>query len=137
MHHSTSGLSNTLFPDMGRQSPPCCGPLFVSLSAVPYMQAVYHMPTQEEEMPSTSIPLALQSTFYKVNAVIELLHSNTCSPVLLLVVLPREYRHAHVCSRSMHSALATKWHPDKIQIVTWWPVCTKLVMPHKSVASSL
>ena len=30
------------------------------------LQAVYHMPTQEEEMPSTSIPLALQSTFYKV-----------------------------------------------------------------------
>lgn len=32
------------------------------------LQAVYHMPTQEEEMPSTSIPLALQSTFYKVSS---------------------------------------------------------------------
>ncbi|KAL0031727.1 hypothetical protein WJX79_003396 [Trebouxia sp. C0005] len=31
-----------------------------------FRQAVYHMPTQEEEMPSTSIPLALQSTFYKL-----------------------------------------------------------------------
>ena len=34
------------------------------------LQAVYHMPTQEEEMPSTSIPLALQSTFYKVRCYI-------------------------------------------------------------------
>lgn len=35
-------------------------------SVLNMLQAVYHMPTQEEEMPSTSIPLALQSTFYKV-----------------------------------------------------------------------
>ncbi len=100
------------------------------------MQAVYHMPTQEEEMPSTSIPLALQSTFYKVNVVSELPHSNTCSPLLLLVALPREYGHAHASSRSMHFALSTKWHPNKIQIVTWWSVCTKLV-PAESVAGSL
>ncbi len=100
------------------------------------MQAVYHMPTQEEEMPSTSIPLALQSTFYKVNAVSELPHSNTCSPLLLLAALHKEYRHAHACSSSILSALATKWHPDKIQIVTCWPVCTKLV-PAESVATSL
>ena len=31
------------------------------------LQAVYHMPTAEEEMPASSIPLALQSTFYKVS----------------------------------------------------------------------
>lgn len=36
-------------------------------SVLTTLQAVYHMPTQEEEMPSTSIPLALQSTFYKVH----------------------------------------------------------------------
>lgn len=35
-------------------------------SVLTMLQAVYHMPTQEEEMPSSSIPLALQSTFYKV-----------------------------------------------------------------------
>ena len=108
MHHNTSEFSNALFSNMGRQSPPCCGSLCVLLSVAPSMQAVYHMPTQEEEMPSTSIPLALQSTFYKVNAVSELPHSNTCSPLLLLVALPRKYRHAYACSRSIHSALATK-----------------------------
>ncbi len=101
------------------------------------MQAVYHMPTQEEEMPSTSIPLALQSTFYKVNAVSELPHSNTCSPLLLLVALPREYKHAHACSSSILPALAIKQHPDKIQIVTCWPVSTKLLVPAESGASSL
>lgn len=74
MHHNTSELSNAFFPNMGRQGLPCCGPLVMLLSAVPPMQAVYHMPTQEEEMPSTSIPLALQSTFYKVTVVVELLH---------------------------------------------------------------
>lgn len=30
------------------------------------LQAVYHMPTSEEELPSRSIPLALQSLFFKV-----------------------------------------------------------------------
>ncbi len=29
-------------------------------------QAVYHMPTTENDMPSNSIPLALQSLFYKL-----------------------------------------------------------------------
>ena len=29
-------------------------------------QAVYHMPTTENDMPSGSIPLALQSLFYKL-----------------------------------------------------------------------
>lgn len=29
-------------------------------------QAVYHMPTTENDMPSASIPLALQSLFYKL-----------------------------------------------------------------------
>ena len=40
--------------------------LCIDVHATLNLQAVYHMPTQEEEMPSTSIPLALQSTFYKV-----------------------------------------------------------------------
>ncbi len=71
------------------------------------MQAVYHMPTQEEEMPSTSIPLALQSTFYKVNAVIELPHPNM---QLNSAASRCPEGHAHAGSRSMHSALATKWH---------------------------
>ncbi len=31
-----------------------------------FRQAVYHMPTQEEDDMSKSIPLALQSLFYKV-----------------------------------------------------------------------
>ena len=40
-----------------------------------FRQAVYHMPTQEEDDMAKSIPLALQSLFYKV------LHiSHTCSP---------------------------------------------------------
>ena len=37
---------------------------------MPYLgyciQAVYHMPTTENDMPSGSIPLALQSLFYKL-----------------------------------------------------------------------
>lgn len=33
MHHNMSELSNALFPDMGRQSPPGCGLLFVMLIA--------------------------------------------------------------------------------------------------------
>ena len=110
MHPNTSEFSNALFPDMGRQSPLCCDPLFVLLSAVPSMQAVYHMPTQEEEMPSTSIPLALQSTFYKVNAVIELPQANTCSPLLLLVALPGEYRHA----RRAVAPYILHWQPNGI-----------------------
>ncbi|KAF3653690.1 hypothetical protein FXO38_15532 [Capsicum annuum] len=32
----------------------------------PALQAVYHMPTMENDMPSASIPLALQSLFYKL-----------------------------------------------------------------------
>lgn len=31
-----------------------------------YVQAVYHMPTTENDVPSNSIPLALQSLFYKI-----------------------------------------------------------------------
>jgi hypothetical protein len=31
-----------------------------------HIQAVYHMPTTENDMPSGSIPLALQSLFYKL-----------------------------------------------------------------------
>ena len=31
-----------------------------------YLQAVYHMPTTESDNPSNSIPLALQSLFYKL-----------------------------------------------------------------------
>lgn len=31
-----------------------------------FRQAVYHMPTTEDDDPNTSIPLALQSLFYKV-----------------------------------------------------------------------
>ena len=31
-------------------------------------QAVYHMPTSEDEVPSKSIPLALQSLFFKVSS---------------------------------------------------------------------
>ena len=30
------------------------------------VQAVYHMPTTENDVPSNSIPLALQSLFYKI-----------------------------------------------------------------------
>jgi ubiquitin carboxyl-terminal hydrolase 7 len=30
------------------------------------LQAVYHMPTTENDLPSASIPLALQSLFYKL-----------------------------------------------------------------------
>jgi hypothetical protein len=33
------------------------------------MQAVYHMPTSEDADPETSMPLALQSVFYKVGGV--------------------------------------------------------------------
>jgi hypothetical protein len=99
------------------------------------MQAVYHMPTQEEEMPSTSIPLALQSTFYKVNAVIELPHPN----------MQLNSAASGAAQRGMPTRAADPcilhWQPNgisnKIQIVTWWPVCTKLVVPGKSVASSL
>ena len=32
------------------------------------VQAVYHMPTQDLEVPASSVPLALQSTFYKVTS---------------------------------------------------------------------
>lgn len=32
-----------------------------------FRQAVYHMPTTEEDDPQRSIPLALQSMFYKVS----------------------------------------------------------------------
>lgn len=35
-------------------------------------QAVYHMPTAENDAPSSSIPLALQSLFYKMQ------YSDTC-----------------------------------------------------------
>lgn len=31
-----------------------------------WSQAVYHMPTSEEDEPEKSLPLALQSLFYKV-----------------------------------------------------------------------
>jgi ubiquitin carboxyl-terminal hydrolase 7 len=31
-----------------------------------YLQAVYHMPTTENDSPSNSIPLALQSLFYRI-----------------------------------------------------------------------
>jgi ubiquitin carboxyl-terminal hydrolase 7 len=36
------------------------------LFSVSFGQAVYHMPTTENDMPSNSIPLALQSLFYKI-----------------------------------------------------------------------
>ena len=32
----------------------------------PHREAVYHMPTTESDSPHSSIPLALQSLFYKV-----------------------------------------------------------------------
>ena len=37
-----------------------------SPSLLLYLQAVYHMPTTESDNPSNSIPLALQSLFYKL-----------------------------------------------------------------------
>ncbi|KAL5999368.1 CSN-associated deubiquitinating enzyme Ubp12 [Asimina triloba] len=41
--------------------------LLQTLYHIPYFrQAVYHMPTTENDMPSGSIPLALQSLFYKL-----------------------------------------------------------------------
>lgn len=33
-----------------------------------HVQAVYHMPTSEDADPETSMPLALQSVFYKVRS---------------------------------------------------------------------
>ena len=55
------------------------------------MQAVYHMPTQEEEMPATSIPLALQSTFYKVQV---LTVQTKCKVLYKAVGLTALSRHA-------------------------------------------
>ncbi|GBG84805.1 hypothetical protein CBR_g39181 [Chara braunii] len=41
--------------------------LLQTLYHIPYFRkAVYHMPTTENDMPSNSIPLALQSLFYKI-----------------------------------------------------------------------
>jgi ubiquitin carboxyl-terminal hydrolase 7 len=37
-----------------------------ALCLILFVQAVYHMPTTENDMPSGSIPLALQSLFYKL-----------------------------------------------------------------------
>lgn len=48
---NSSGLLSTLFSK----------PISLLL-----LQAVYHMPTTENDMPSGSIPLALQSLFYKL-----------------------------------------------------------------------
>ena len=39
---------------------------FIEVLLVGCFQAVYHMPTTENDMPSGSIPLALQSLFYKL-----------------------------------------------------------------------
>lgn len=41
-------------------------PVQVELTEDISCQAVYHMPTTENDMPSGSIPLALQSLFYKL-----------------------------------------------------------------------
>lgn len=38
----------------------------VSVFLIDAFQAVYHMPTTENDAPSNSIPLALQSLFYKI-----------------------------------------------------------------------
>ena len=55
-----------------------------------FMQAVYHMPTQEEEMPATSIPLALQSTFYKVMLLIVQLNCKVLCTAVALIALSAE-----------------------------------------------
>lgn len=43
----------------------CLHSLYKPISLL-LLQAVYHMPTTENDMPSGSIPLALQSLFYKL-----------------------------------------------------------------------
>jgi hypothetical protein len=43
-----------------------CMMLWEDLTPVYDAQAVYHMPTSESDEPHSSIPMALQSSFYKV-----------------------------------------------------------------------
>ena len=52
-----------------------------------FRQAVYHMPTAEEDDPQRSIPLALQSMFYKARRRTLLLHCLSCQGMLLQALL--------------------------------------------------
>ena len=52
-----------------------------------FRQAVYHMPTAEEDDPQRSIPLALQSMFYKARRCGSLAFPCSCQGKLLQALL--------------------------------------------------
>ena len=57
-HHGGGGCMCGLRQQRSAPDVPCPCPAT--------LQAVYHMPTSEDADPATSMPLALQSVFYKV-----------------------------------------------------------------------
>ena len=59
-----------------------------------FRQAVYHMPTSEEDDPLKSIPLALQSLFYKVRARAVAARACAVAALLLASLCPDIRRHA-------------------------------------------
>lgn len=67
-------VSYSLFQEGKHQEPFCFSygcligvlEMHIRLESSVNFQAVYHMPTTENDLPSASIPLALQSLFYKL-----------------------------------------------------------------------